>query len=142
MKSVVLILLSVFSFIFLSFQSFRSGLETPSSGWTALTSTDQVDQLYKKSAEKPVLIFKHSTACNISKGAKRHLEKRKIEREEVDAYYLDLLVYRSVSNYVEEKTGVKHESPQVIVLHQGKVLYSASHTAIKWKDIKKHIRIQ
>ena len=142
MKRVVLTLIAVFSLILISFQSFRSGLETPSSGWTALKSTDQVDQLYKKSTEKPVLIFKHSTACNISKGAKKHLEKRKIQREEVYAYYLDLLAYRSVSNYVEEKTGVKHESPQVIVLHHGKVLYTASHASIKWKDIKKHIRIQ
>ncbi len=50
--------------------------------------------------------------------------------EEIGIYYLDLLNYRDISNQIAELTGVMHQSPQVIVLKNNEVVYTATHTAI------------
>ena len=50
-------------------------------------------------------------------------------------YYLDLIRFRQVSNAIAEKTSVEHQSPQLIVLKEGKVMYHASHHIISVNDI-------
>ncbi|MEO1449189.1 MAG: bacillithiol system redox-active protein YtxJ [Bacteroidota bacterium] len=99
--------------------------------WKTLNSVDQIDTLLEASHQKPVAIFKHSTTCGISAGAKYKLDQEwDIDAEKVDIYYLDLLRYRSVSNAVADKTGVWHQSPQVILLKDGKAVFDTSHMAI------------
>lgn len=45
-------------------------------------------------------------------------------------YFLDLLAYRSISNEIESRFDVVHQSPQLIVLENGKAIYNASHQNI------------
>jgi bacillithiol system protein YtxJ len=56
-----------------------------------------------------------------------------------EIYFLDLIQYRSLSNKIAEITGVEHQSPQVIVVSNGKVIYSESHSAINAKEILERI---
>jgi len=60
-----------------------------------------------------------------------------IDSTSLDVHYLDLLTFRSVSNYIAEKAGVYHQSPQVLLFKAGKVVMDASHHAIKVEGIKK-----
>jgi bacillithiol system protein YtxJ len=55
--------------------------------------------------------------------------------ERFDFYLLDLLAYRNISNSIAEKLQVHHESPQVIVLRKGEVIYEESHMAIQMDEI-------
>jgi len=48
----------------------------------------------------------------------------------VKPYYLDLLEHRNISNAIAQDTGVEHESPQAILMENGKVLKFASHLSI------------
>ncbi len=48
-----------------------------------------------------------------------------------DLYMIDVLTAREVSNQVAKDWGIQHESPQVLLISQGKVVYSASHTDIR-----------
>ncbi len=106
--------------------------------WIALSDIDQVDRIIQGSVEKPQLIFKHSTSCGISAMMKAQLEQSwDIDSASLDVHYLDLLTYRSVSNYIAEATGIYHQSPQVLLLKDGEVVMDASHHAIKVDDIKK-----
>lgn len=57
----------------------------------------------------------------------------------IDAYYLDLIEHRAVSNLIEDKLGVKHQSPQLILVKSGEVLHHTSHTSISLKKVKEHI---
>jgi len=108
--------------------------------WKELSDTDQVDRIIKSSVEKPQLIFKHSTTCGISAMMKSKLEETwDIDTSVLDVHYLDLLTYRSVSNYIAETTGVYHQSPQVVLLKNGAVVMDASHHAIKVEAIKKEL---
>jgi bacillithiol system protein YtxJ len=63
--------------------------------------------------------------------AKSRMDKGwSFNESEADLYYLDLLSYRPISNLISVKFGVKHESPQMIVIKDGKVLFHESHSGI------------
>ncbi len=102
--------------------------------WTPLTDLAQLDGIDRLSAESPVLIFKHSTQCEISGGALDRMDAGDADAFNFPAYYLDLLAHRAVSNAVEARYGIQHESPQVLVIKNGKCVYHTSHRAITFAD--------
>lgn len=104
--------------------------------WKELTTLGQLDRIDDLSKEKPVLIFKHSTTCPISKGALGRLEKGWTSDDDVQhpAYYLDLWAHRDVSDAVEAHYGIRHESPQVLVIRNGECSYNTSHRKITYED--------
>jgi bacillithiol system protein YtxJ len=95
--------------------------------WTALTSEEKFASLLEQSNIKPILIFKHSTRCSISAMAKRAFEFAWPSTTNTEVYFLDLIAYRSVSNLIAEKLSVVHQSPQVLLIKDGKCIYNASH---------------
>lgn len=103
--------------------------------WTTLSSTEQLDQLIERSFQRPQVIFKHSTRCTISSMALNRLERAETP-EEADFHYLDLIQYRPLSNLIAEKFNVYHESPQVLIIHNGECTYDESHYAISMEEIK------
>ena len=107
--------------------------------WNKLTSEEQIDQVITESAEKPVLLFKHSTSCSISSMAlDRLLRNWKTEdSDKITPYYLDLIAFRSLSNLVAARFGIPHESPQVLLIKKGKVTYHESHYGISYAEIMK-----
>lgn len=99
--------------------------------WERLTSVDQLKEVIAGSSEKPVLLFKHSTRCSISSMALNSFQRSwEGSQEEIDIFYLDLLSYRDVSNAIALETGVIHQSPQVIVMKNNEVVYTATHSSI------------
>lgn len=108
--------------------------------WTNLVEVEELDRLIVLSATTPVLIFKHSTRCSVSLMAKRSLESDwNFNNNQVIPYFLDLIANRSVSDRVSELFNVMHESPQVILLKNGKAAYHASHSDINAEDICKYL---
>lgn len=90
--------------------------------FTAVTNVESVDRLLEESQVSPVLLFKHSTTCPISSAAHREMSRVKAP--------ISLIVVqqaRPVSREIEAKTGVRHESPQAIILRGGRAVWSASH---------------
>ena len=109
--------------------------------WIPLTSVEQLMKVAKTTDEKPVLLFKHSTRCSISAMAKNNLERNWSSGDELcDAYYLDLIAHRDVSDRIEEITGVVHQSPQAIVLRGSEIIYEESHSAIDARKIESTLR--
>lgn len=105
--------------------------------WIPLTSAAEVESLKQRSHHLPCLIFKHSTQCNISEIAKFRLEDDwDFAAADLEAYYLDLLRFRSVSQYVAENFSVHHESPQVLLIADGECVYDASHLDISVDELK------
>lgn len=102
--------------------------------WITLNSEEQLEEIQQTSFEKPQLIFKHSTRCSISSVIKNRLYKNDLSPA-IDFYYLDLIANRSVSNKIADQYGVQHESPQVLLIKDGKCIYDESHSAIYMEDI-------
>ncbi|MBO0931610.1 bacillithiol system redox-active protein YtxJ [Fibrella aquatilis] len=101
--------------------------------WTRLTDATQLDQIKEESTEQPVLIFKHSTTCSISAMALSRMERNWSDAAGIKPYYLDLLANRSLSAQVAETFDVQHQSPQVLLIHNGACVYDASHMAISFQ---------
>lgn len=105
-----------------------------------MASEADLKKAEEESFIRPVVVFKHSTRCGISTHVLHNMENDwKFLPEEVAFYYLDLLVYRPLSNLVAEKIGVMHQSPQAIVIKNGKVLVHASHSAATYDFIKSNM---
>ena len=76
------------------------------------------------------VIFKHSEACDLSQDAYSAISEFLAEEPTAEIYMISVLDSRPLSNLVEEHTGVRHESPQVLVLRGGKVVAHKSHRSI------------
>ncbi|WKW47595.1 bacillithiol system redox-active protein YtxJ [Myroides sp. JBRI-B21084] len=98
--------------------------------WNELTHIDQIDKIINESWKKPVLIFKHSTRCIISKMALKNFESDFSLQDVMDVYYLDLIAYRNISNEIAEVFTVEHQSPQILLIKDGVAVYAASHESI------------
>lgn len=113
----------------MSWKDLFSGGSKSNVPWKNLTEEQQIAQVVEASRERPQMIFKHSTRCSISSMAKSRLE-REWDLENVEPWYLDLVAYRNVSNAIASQLGVHHESPQAILIKDGKVVHDSSHNAI------------
>ena len=103
--------------------------------WEELKDSEALRQYVEKSEQVPVLFFKHSTRCSISSMALSRFEEKWDTNEDCKLFFLDLLQFRPVSNLLADLTNVEHQSPQVIVLFNEEVIYTATHSAIDAKDI-------
>ena len=109
--------------------------------WIKLTDENQLNECWNLSHQKPQLIFKHSTRCSISIMALTRFQGSGIlDSDAIDSYYLDLLTFRNISNAIETKSGVVHQSPQVIVLNKGEVFLSETHGMINGRAILQEIK--
>ncbi len=106
--------------------------------WNNIQTQKQIEDAVNASYQKYQIIFKHSTTCPVSSMAKMRLES-KWDLNNVDAHFLDLLSYRSISNYIAESLEVHHESPQLLLLKNGDVIYDSSHLDISVDEIKESI---
>lgn len=102
--------------------------------WNQLSNSHELEELIAASHNTPQLIFKHSTTCSISAVAKKRIDKHE-EQPDLPFHYLDLLKHRSISNNIATLFGVEHESPQVLLIKNGKCVYNESHLAIYMEDI-------
>ncbi|MBX2845825.1 MAG: bacillithiol system redox-active protein YtxJ [Saprospiraceae bacterium] len=113
-------------------------MSTTQKSWIALQEPKQLKEIIDRSFQQPVLIFKHSTSCGISHAAHHHLEKNTPKLAEVvEFYYLDLLRFRNISNQIAQDFNVIHQSPQILVLKNGKVSFHTSHHAIDAEQVIK-----
>lgn len=98
--------------------------------WKMLTKITQLDDVVNESKHNPVLIFKHSTRCGISRMTLKRFESEFDLHDKVTPYFLDLLQHRGVADAIAERFNVVHQSPQVLVIKDGASVYDASHEAI------------
>jgi len=99
--------------------------------WNALTDLQQLNEIVEESNENPVLVFKHSTRCSISRFALRQFENEFNLKGKIKPYFLDLLEHRDISNEIAHQFRIQHQSPQVIVIRNGVAIYDASHQDIE-----------
>ncbi len=76
------------------------------------------------------VIYKHSSRCWICTKAERQVHAFASEHPEIPVYQVDALEGKDISREVAERLGVEHQSPQVIVVRDGKVAWSGSHFRI------------
>lgn len=109
--------------------------ETAVLPWQMLTSKQQLDEI--ELAPKKVVVFKHSTRCGISRMVLKRFEKEyDFSEDQFQPYLLDLLNHRELSQEIASRFGVVHESPQLLMLKNGKIVHHASHHGIVAADLE------
>ncbi len=105
--------------------------------WLHLTNLATLHQIVEdsKKNQNSLLFFKHSTRCSISKMALSRIETRFLTDSKITPYFLDLLAYRDISNEIAQIFNVAHQSPQALVVKNGKCIYTASHGDINFTEI-------
>ena len=107
--------------------------------WNNLESVQQLTALKEASKQKLQLVFKHSTRCYISKIALRNFENDFNLENKIDTYFLDLLNHRELSNQLATDFEIPHESPQLLLIKEGKVIYNESHEGIDAKVLSAYL---
>lgn len=102
--------------------------------WISLTDEAQLQTIKELSKQKPQIIFKHSTRCNISSMVKSRLDRSDAPAN-ADFYYLDLIAQRQLSNKIADEYSVHHESPQILLIKNGECIYDESHNGISMDEI-------
>jgi len=103
-----------------------------------LTTMQEWDACLTDSTSRSVLVFKHSTACPISSEAERQVAKYAQSATESDpeVYMVKVIEDRPVSNQIAEQLALQHKSPQLILVKDRAVQWSASHYSITEQAIR------
>ena len=111
---------------------------------THLTTVAELDAALAGSASRPILIFKHSATCGTSALAAEEVDEivALIEEEAlpVDLFVVGVQAARAVSNEIETRMRVRHESPQVLLISNGQVIWRASHFRVTAKAMAAALR--
>ena len=108
-----------------------------------LQHVDEFDRLLSESHTRPLLVFKHSFTCGTSAEALdeliEHLNDDIVASGGPDTAYAIVTVqtHRDVSNAVTTKLGVRHETPQALLIRNGRVVWAASHFRVTADAVKK-----
>ena len=103
--------------------------------FTPITETTDLDQLLERSNNTPVILFKHSSTCPISSAAYQQMSQ-----VAADVSLVVVQRARDVSKEIESRTGIRHESPQTIVLRNGQAVWTASHYDITAGAVEQAVR--
>ncbi|MFC1489795.1 bacillithiol system redox-active protein YtxJ [Candidatus Latescibacterota bacterium] len=89
------------------------------------------------SAEK-ALLFKNSSACPVSRAARGQFENFAETAEyDIALFMVNVIENRPLSSEAAERSGVVHQSPQLIYLVNGEAVWNMSHFEIKRENIVK-----
>ena len=94
-------------------------------GFIELNELQQLDDLLNQSAEQPVILFKHSNTCVISARAYRQMAK--LEKR---VALVTVQKARALSNEIATRLELQHQTPQVLIVRDRRLAWSASHFRI------------
>ena len=108
--------------------------------WIALTAMGQLEEIVQNSSVRPQVIFKHSTTCGVSRMVLNMFKQNyQLSEVQMDFHYLDLHANRNISDEVAIKFQVTHQSPQLLIIKNGRVVVHDSHGSIADINLEKYV---
>lgn len=103
-----------------------------------IDDVSKLEELLEAAKETPVWFFKHSLTCPISAGAWSEFRRFAADQDGDGAVFalIEVQTARPVSNALAERLGVRHQSPQAILLRESRVAWHASHYDIDLKALR------
>jgi len=107
---------------------------------TPLRDAADVEAAIEESRLRPVLLFKHSRSCGVSAEALDELHMHLEQAGDAATYKIvTVQTHRSVSDHAAVRLGIRHETPQAILLRDGRPVWSASHFRITADTLAKNV---
>lgn len=75
------------------------------------------------------IVYKHSPTCSLC-GWSNHVLGKLAAEDGLTLERVDVFTQRGLSNEIEALFGVRHESPQVLIVEDGAVVWHASHRGV------------
>jgi bacillithiol system protein YtxJ len=95
---------------------------------TPIHGLDELDYALGESRHRPLVLFKHSYSCGVSAEALDELLTHlAVKRNDARYAMVTVQTHREVSNAIAARLGIRHETPQALVVSDGRVVWSASH---------------
>ena len=105
---------------------------------TKLSDLDELDGWMERSRREPVWVFKHSLTCPISDPAFAEFRAFAAGGASESGYALiEVQTARELSTELARRTGVRHESPQAMLLRDGEAVWHASHWHIRAESLRR-----
>lgn len=102
-------------------------------------SREDLDKILSVSQDKPVMLFKHSTACPVSSRAWRVFNEFANDNDQFEYWHVYVIEDRPLSMDIQKRTGIRHQSPQVIFFHDGQAIWDDSHFAINHNNLNESL---
>lgn len=108
--------------------------------WEVMTKLSRIETIKQRSKQRPQLIYKHSHRCGTCMFTKGNLEQAAEGLlDNVDMHFINVVKNREVSNRVASEFEIRHESPQAILIDNGKVIWHASHGSIDLAEMREMV---
>jgi bacillithiol system protein YtxJ len=91
------------------------------------TSFASIDDIRR--APGTTVLYKHSPTCSLCAWSIAEVEQF-AKQQGVDVHLIDVFAHRPLSQAIEAHFGVRHESPQVLIIDDGRVTWHGSHRAL------------
>ena len=108
---------------------------------TPIREIADADALAAAIGSPRAVLFKHSTRCPVSAYVIDEVTEFAEDHPEWPVYVLKVNEHRPLSNEAAERLGVRHESPQAFVLHQGQVRWHGSHNEVTADALRRQSRL-
>ena len=106
--------------------------------WLSIDTDNTLQEINTESADERVLILKYSPACSISFITKMLLEREwNDDMMNMKTYLVNVLARRELSNKIEADYKIKHETPQALIIENGKCIAHFNHGKVIFAEIKK-----
>lgn len=96
----------------------------------ALVRLEDVEGWEAAREQARAVVYKHSTRCWGCRPALQAITTFAERHPDVPVYIVDVLLSSELAQTIAADTGVRHESPQVLVLGDGRVVWHASHSRV------------
>lgn len=111
---------------------FKRNEKGASVNWNQFKDEGDVDEAIMASNTKPQIIYKHSPSCAVSYLSQRNLMGIDSDLSaHADFYVVDVISQRQISLYISKKIGIRHESPQLLIIVNGNVVWDGSHYQVQ-----------
>jgi bacillithiol system protein YtxJ len=103
----------------------------------ALSEAPELEHALERSFNRPVFVFKHSARCGLSAHAHAEIETLLADPNmNADVFVVDAWSARSVSNALAARFSIRHESPQVLLITNNRMVWSAAHFRVTGRVIR------
>ncbi|MCZ6857312.1 MAG: bacillithiol system redox-active protein YtxJ [Gemmatimonadetes bacterium] len=110
--------------------------DTPEVPIKSLTTRDELDAAL---AAPVVVLYKHSPICAVSTWSLREVQRFEREHPDTAVYHIDVILHRELSNWIAQHFGIRHESPQALVVRDGRHAWATSHSGITADALRKQV---
>lgn len=101
-----------------------------------LATEEDLESALTRSHDEPIVLFKHSAICTLS--ARANSKMAALEEGDAPVYRLIVQRSRKLSNAIEQRFEIRHESPQAIVVRDGHPVAHTSHRGVTADFVREH----